>query len=234
MASLSKIAADRLQAITDAIKNIFTRHAKSKTAMGALLAEAALNGNIGLIEWYLVQGADVNAVFGPMDSTALHMAALNGKADAAEKLLRWQARVDARDNMDHTPLHLAVLKENLDVARVLLQHQAATHLEDPEGKTPLHTTAAKNHPEMIALLLARGADVNQWSEQRGTALFVAAMLGHDESVSKIGPIPRSKTEMASARSGLPLPMVMTLCCACYWPTMRISMPATMMALLPCS
>ncbi len=84
--------------------------------------------------------------------TPLHWAAVKGRADLADFLLRHGADVRARNAYGMTPLHEAATAE---VARVLLARGAPVGERDERGMTPLHLARTG---KVAKVLLEAGAD----------------------------------------------------------------------------
>lgn len=135
-----------------------------------------------------------------MAYTALHYAALYGKADYATLLLRRGAPVDARSALKATPLFITATfpKRSLETARVLLFHGADVNSALDDGTTPLIHAVSTGSREMACVLLESGAnpsatrriqkpascpglgyilDRGEDTCDRRTALFTAIWLG---------------------------------------------------------
>lgn len=103
-------------------------------------------------------GADLPNAHG---YTALHLAALHGKREAAEQLLL--ARADPNRTPaggGPSPLHLAAKRLSPPLIELLLKHSAQLQAKMvPTGETSLHLCAT--HPACCALLLAEGALIEE-------------------------------------------------------------------------
>ncbi|MES2789669.1 MAG: ankyrin repeat domain-containing protein [Planctomycetota bacterium] len=98
--------------------------------------------------------------FGIRNTTLLHAAAYDGKADIVKLLLALGANVNARHTNGRTPLHLAANKGYLDVIEILVRNGADIEAKDEEGMTPLMwgiiSRSARND-QIVSLLLSLGA-----------------------------------------------------------------------------
>jgi uncharacterized protein len=155
-------------------------------AGGALLADAAMQGDMTAVRALLQQGADVNAAQGD-GMTALHWAAERGDASLAAMLLEAGANPGAETRIGrHTPLHVAARAGHHLVVRALVQSRggkAAVNATTTTGAVPLHFAAASGSSETVRILLDSGADVNVGEPQWGqTPLMFAAASGRTEVV----------------------------------------------------
>ena len=66
-----------------------------------------------------------------MMGTALHFAARNGHTETVKALIKFGAKLDAKNNDGWTALHLAAHKRHQDVVNVLKEYGA----KDPSGFT---------------------------------------------------------------------------------------------------
>ncbi|KAF9500541.1 L-asparaginase [Pleurotus eryngii] len=92
-----------------------------------------------------VPGGVINCLDPASDRTPLHVAALNGAARCAHKLLDSGALVHCRDNLGHTSLYYAARQGHMEVVQTLLQAGARLGGIDIEGGyAALAVRAAKN------------------------------------------------------------------------------------------
>jgi len=68
-----------------------------------------------------------------LNGTALHKAAINGRTDVVELLLRSGATINETDDHGWTALHCAVLNTEEDTVRWLLTHKANVNAKDTSG-----------------------------------------------------------------------------------------------------
>jgi hypothetical protein len=107
----------------------------------ATLGGAAAAGDLDAIGRHLASGEDVNAPAGDYRLTPLHRAALAGRAEAADMLIRRGAAVDAEATDGGTPLHAAAFLGNVAVVSTLLEHGADANALNRRGATPLDNAA---------------------------------------------------------------------------------------------
>ena len=107
-------------------------------------------------------------------ASVIELAALKGRADIVELLLRHGASVHLRQG-GLRALGAACTLKKLDMVRMLLEAGVAVDGEKPD--TPLMSAARVASPEVVALLLDRGADVKRVDRDKRTPLWHAASAG---------------------------------------------------------
>ena len=102
----------------------------------------------------LKHGADVSARTDKDKghSTALHLAAKNGRLEVAHVLLQHGADVGTEDGSGRTALHQAAESGSVEVVHMLLQHGANVGTKDGDGRTALQLASDKGHHEIMKLL----------------------------------------------------------------------------------
>ncbi len=163
------------------------------------LADAAEQGNAGLVRTLLhAGGADVNAA--QLDGmTALHWAVYHDDADTTELLVSAGADVDAANRYGVPPLSLAATNGNAGLVTLLLDAGADAGAALRGGETVLMTAARTGNLAAVGALLARGADPNARESRDQTALMWAAAEGHTPIVDEL--IAAGADVGASLRSG---------------------------------
>ena len=111
----------------------------------------------------------------------LHSAAWFEKLEAVQKLIEYDAEINARDMGGRTPLNLAssgTRFKNGSVLRLLLECGADVNSLANDGSTPLHRASAFGALEVVRVLIEYGADVEAVDHGGMTALQV---VGKDAS-----------------------------------------------------
>ncbi len=140
------------------------------------LYNAVESGCYDTAQMLLELGANPNAKCGPMEVTALHVAATNGHA-ACIKLFKGMDLEEKTKN-GKTALYLACQRGKSEAAKVLLELGARPDVKCEEDDTALHAAAANGH-EMCVWLFA-GMDkriIEARTKNGATAFFLACMAG---------------------------------------------------------
>ncbi|MFH2138196.1 MAG: ankyrin repeat domain-containing protein [Candidatus Omnitrophota bacterium] len=150
---------------------------------GAFIS-AAHNGDLAVMESYLDNGGDINAV-DYTGATALHIAIGGIKTEMVKFLIDKGANLNIGDGMNYTPLHGALCKNEeyatkyvkmlLDKGGVDVNVQTI-----PEKHSPLMFAADSGYLEIVKLLVDKGADVNLKDSSGKTALDRARKSGENE------------------------------------------------------
>jgi hypothetical protein len=106
----------------------------------------------------------------------LMMAALRGRLDWCERLVRRGAKIN-RDGW--TPLHYAATSPNQEVVAWLIAQGATVNARSPNGTTPLMMAAGYGTEASVATLMQRGADVRVRNQRGLSAADFARAAGRD-------------------------------------------------------
>ena len=110
--------------------------------------------------------------------TLLHSAAYFGDLEVVQKLVEYDADVNAKDEEGKTPLYVAsegTYHKDCSVHRLLLELGADVNVRAKDGWIPLHNASYFGAGlEVIRLLLERGADINARSKDDSTPLHTAS------------------------------------------------------------
>ncbi|KAJ3107772.1 hypothetical protein HDU96_007777 [Phlyctochytrium bullatum] len=110
-------------------------------------------------------------------STAIHIAAESGFAEAVALLVDSGASPESRDASGSTPMHRATEAGAVAVVRRLLDLGASLDVRDTKGRAPLHVAAYHGRIDIISLLLDKGADVNVTDPNLWTPMHFGALNG---------------------------------------------------------
>ena len=141
---------------------------------------AALFGIQHLVDYYLYQGANIDA----RDSngnTALHKASKNGHATVVQVLLDSGATVSLQDRDRRDALLWAVFNNRLSVARLLLQNGADSRACPTfyEHSDSYDYATMYGYEEMLEILVGHEVDVPRLNERIESVLYRASREGHE-------------------------------------------------------
>ncbi|KAH8738597.1 ankyrin repeat protein [Cryptosporidium ryanae] len=97
---------------------------------------------------------------GPINSKAIHFAAIKCNSTITELLLNNGADVNDRDQDDKTPLHYASFRTNLEYVKWLINKGADVNSRDKYGRIPLHIASLAGNVEIAKLLVSHGSMVD--------------------------------------------------------------------------
>ena len=124
-----------------------------------LLHYASREGRTEIVEFLIVQGADVNANTNS-GWTALMHATRSGHTETAELLIANGADVNAVDNYRRTALMWTSWAGHTEIAELLIANGADVYAVDDDGWNVLMWASRKGHIKIAELLIANGADVH--------------------------------------------------------------------------
>lgn len=171
----------------------------SEDKAGEELLRHCLSNYPAGIAWLADNGVNPNAV-DAQGRTMLHLAAMEGRADAIDALLRHGAGVDAVDQEGWTPLHHAAERGDTGLVKLLLEHGAAVDAADWKGRTALHVASLKGEAEPVEQLIDGGAQVSLTDHGERTAEDIARGIGH-HAVAEILHRAAEKAQHAGASTG---------------------------------
>lgn len=119
-----------------------------------LLHTVTVSGNLGLVQFLVSKGADVNAK-GEYGITPMSLAAVYDHDEIVRFLVSKGADMDVRDSSGLTPLCTAVITRRFEIVKFLVSKGADVNAKDNDGRTPLYW--AEGHPEISEFLISKGA-----------------------------------------------------------------------------
>ena len=174
--------------IVDYLVNKAGADANIKTTPGASpLYVAALRGHLEVAKILVEDGkAEVDAVNGVNDETALLVASAKGNADVVSYLVdKAGADVEARAKNDASPLYIAAFKGHLEAVRILAENGDAK-VDATIGanrETALLAASIGGHADVVRYLVCEaGADIAAKAENGLTPLSAASLKGYQDVV----------------------------------------------------
>ena len=151
--------------------------------------DAAIKGDIKMIEQMLQAGIDVNAWDDrkmPKNRTALMHAAANGHLEAVELLLKSGAKLEAKDKGagcdwpgGNTALILAIVNKHVPVANRLLDVGANPKTKGG-GTTAIRAAVEIGNFDLVKRLSELGADPEEYSTDKISAVLSSILGNHKE------------------------------------------------------
>ena len=173
----------------DLVKYLITKYPQDVNADGGRymrpILAALARGHFHAADLLRHNGADPH-VRGRLENTPLHSAAGCGNFEVVQKLIEYDADINARNAYGGTSLFDASEGEYLQdgsILRLLLEHGAEINAQKKDGQSPLHRASRKGALEVVRLLLEHGADVEAKNNHGKTALQYAVERGHGEVIN---------------------------------------------------
>lgn len=154
--------------------------------------QAAQNGNIAFVDWYLAQGLNPNKL-SPGDETPLALAASNGHEEIVKRLIEAGADLDKKNLNGHTALMFAIFGQHNDITKLLIEAGADVNIKHSHGDTALNFAIQKDNQQVVRELIDAGADVSgarqtalSWGRRHLLHLFDQAQPSQQQaSIAKI-------------------------------------------------
>ena len=138
------------------------------------LAYAAATGNTNTLQILIDAKAPLNSQ-DKLKRTALYMAVVFERQDAALQLIAAGADTKLGDVDNTTPLHLTAKLGLTNVASSLIAHGADVNARTLQGSTPLATAAYCGQLSTVQLLCEKSANINDKNAKDVTVLHYAAL-----------------------------------------------------------
>lgn len=150
------------------------REGRDAEDMNNALHTAVLYGKAEVVR-KLCQGMieDVDKPNGK-DLSALQLAAIGGRTEVIEILLKAKADHAVVDDEGRTAIYLASRQGHLDVVSLLCSYKADVNLPDDDGETPVITACTGGFPIVAKALVNAKSDMNARNIQGRTALHISA------------------------------------------------------------
>lgn len=138
-------------------------------------------GPLHITELLLEYGANINAK-NRMGCSALHFAALEGRADHAEVLIGWGIDIKATTAFGSTALHQACQSPDVETAKILIAAGADVNVSNVVGQSALLIAVDRGHLETVKLLIETATNVDHLDCYGYSALGSAALNGYGPMV----------------------------------------------------
>ena len=129
-----------------------------------------------VLEAYLENGGDRNAIEGVTGRTTLHFAAASNGVATLDNLLDHGLDLEARDRNGETPLHRAAARGTPEMVQRLVDRGADLSAVNNRGQTPFLVSLAASNMAGSEILLEHGSDVQIADKHGNTALHFAVLL----------------------------------------------------------
>jgi ankyrin repeat protein len=149
---------------------------KNQGGYSALMIAAQIN-NAAVCKSLLLNKKTNSELKGPIDETALHLAAKKGQVDAIQTLLSFKTNPNSTDKFGSTPLMYAAEFGQTKACEALLLKGAKINQQNDWGNTALMYAAKEGKADTIKALLAQKADPTLWNTGKKTALKFAKDRG---------------------------------------------------------
>jgi len=184
-----KIAAQKygVQASMDDIEKVKDSLKKLARGKGKCVQypvhEAAINGDVKLMEFILKTSFDMNAK-DRWGNTALHLACWNGQTETAQLIIHYLKKLDidlnAKNDCGDTALHLACIDGQTETAQLIIKNSIDFDIDlnakSDYGRTPLHWACINGQTETVQMILKNwkefGIDIKAQNNQGKTALDI--------------------------------------------------------------
>ena len=115
----------------------------------------------------------------------LHHAVIDRDQIVVEKLIRWGANVNVRDENGWTPLFTAIHSDSPELVALLLDSGADVNAITLENLAPLHLAASDGRVAIVKLLADHGALLDMRTDHGATALHIAIARQHCKVVKTL-------------------------------------------------
>jgi len=161
--------------IISIIKTKESDNPKLKETLLAAFYQAAKNGRLRAVEYFLNNGADVNYRRNNDEDPVLLTASGNGHIEVVKLLLSREADVNGVDDHGKSSLIAASISGHAPVVELLLKNGAdINHFEGHHWhRNPLLCACYYNKLDVVSILIEKGADLNVKNEDGKSPLGIA-------------------------------------------------------------
>lgn len=118
------------------------------------LHEAAFFGQLDMVQFFIANGADIDAPVQPFGHTALYLAVQQSRYEVVQYLIKRGARLNVSDSLMGTGLlHTAAAKNDIKMIGILIAAGADVFHENKRGQTARDLAARANHHALEKTLL---------------------------------------------------------------------------------
>ncbi len=166
------------------VQALILHDADLKKVGGPALIAAIMNNNLAMVRTLLDDGVDVNTQ--SADGTSALVYALDAKNGGITMLLLNRgARVDWPETYGATVLQRAVRTNSGEIVQAILAKGVDVNAPNQMGETALIVAAREDLPSMLELLLAHGARIGARDEKGISALDYADKAGATDVVKEL-------------------------------------------------
>ena len=145
--------------------------------MALSIHDAAEEGDLEEVMRLIQEDPEIVDEIDDNESTALHLACIDGHVEVVSYLLDQGANINTTDNVDATPLYYACYEGRLEVVELLLSRGADPTICDCGGWTPLIVASYEGHVDVVRYLVrnrAVRATIDTQDNTGCTALWIAS------------------------------------------------------------
>jgi ankyrin repeat protein len=142
-----------------------------------MLHKAVQNGHLGLVEFLIENGADIEEMENIYHTTPLMLAAAEGRMDVVEYLTQKGANSEALDGKGNTAILRAAKRGRLDIVTFLFQRMTRVYPNN-NGDNILHCAAMSDNADLVSFVLSNKPDINGRNNKGQTPLWLASRYGH--------------------------------------------------------
>lgn len=125
-----------------------------------LLNFACRYGYVDIINYLLINNANINSVSNSAHQYPLHEAVSSGNEDALKILLDFGANINIENSYGWTALHFAASRGYLNIVQIIINAEGDVNYLDRDGRSPLFFASQGHKVEIVKILIENSAKVN--------------------------------------------------------------------------